>query len=765
MNIAAARSLALKIRVRGVVQGVGFRPFVYRLAKQSGLVGRISNTSDGVAIEVEGRDDEIQSFLEKLRTDKPTAAVITEIVCDPSTSRGEQDFTIEASEWSTELAARIPYDLAICQACWEDLRQTGNRRQDDPFTSCTACGPRYSIIHSMPFDRLQTSMASFPLCDVCSAEYDQPVDRRFHAQTICCIRCGPRIALLDANGRRWDDGADPIAVARSLLCCGKILAVKGLGGYQLLVRADDPDRVMQLRDRKQRPSKPLAVMVPNLDFAEQLAHLNDLERQLLASPRNPIVIVRQRSGQLPEAIAPGLHDVGLFLPTTPLHELLVSDLGFPVVATSANRSHEPIVITEEEACRSLNGIADAYLVHNREIVRGLDDSVVKVINGRTVGIRLSRGYCPLPLPNLEKQSCPMMAALGGQKKPTIAVWNGIQAVLGQHLSETGSIAGRERYQEVFADLLELYQSKPESLVCDLHPDYDSTHFTAQSDLPCLRVQHHHAHAAAAMAEHDLLDREVLAFVWDGTGYGPDGTIWGGETLHVRGATYDRVASLRLLPLPGGEAAIRHPNRIAWCMLTDVLRDNVRLEDWQHRLGITTREADLLSGMMKSQVRVAWSSSVGRLFDAIACLILPSGTVTYEGELAMRLEALADPVVEDAYAMPCIVDETEPTLVRGDWGPLVEQVVTDLEGKVPASVVSARFQNTLIQWGVAVSERNPDLPVILAGGCFQNRHLTESMARALYRAGRTCHTPGLIPPGDGGLAVGQLAVAMMSVATT
>jgi hydrogenase maturation protein HypF len=762
MNARGTTHAAMRFQIHGFVQGVGFRPFVYRLAMRYALAGTITNTSDGVNIEVEGLENNIESFRQSLMKELPEAAVITNLTAERITPQGRIQFVINKSDQSSELATRIPPDLAICGACREEVHHPDNRRLGYPFTNCTACGPRYSIIHRMPFDRPATTMNVFPPCAQCHGEYGNPHDRRFHAQTNCCRGCGPRIALLDPEGRRWADEETSLSMACHLLRLGNILAFKGLGGYQLLVRADDQQAVNRLRARKHRPSKPLAVMISSVEMVKQVSRISDQECQLLASPANPIVIVRSKPGQLPDAIAPGLNEIGLFLPTTPLHELLLTELGLPLVATSGNRGEEPIATTETEAFAMLSGIADAFLVHDRCIVRGLDDSVVKVINGQTVGIRLGRGYSPRPLASLERVGTPAILALGGQQKPSLAVWNGYQAVLGQHLGDPDSETGRSRYEAAISDLKNLYQMKPQFLACDLHPDYYSTRFARESGIELIQIQHHHAHAVAAMIQHTLLDKPVLSLVWDGTGYGTDGTIWGGEALRVEGSTYQRVASLRLLPLPGGEAAIRHPNRIAYSMICLASTSETHRQHWRHRLGLTPGEGQLLSRMLESNQRVVWSSSVGRLFDAVASLTLASPSVTYEGELAMRLEAIADPDVTESYSLPLIPDEFDPTIIRGDWGPMLDQVIDDQEQGLPPAIVAARFHNTLARWALDISAQHPDYPVVLAGGCFQNRRLTESIAQLLHQAGRQYYPPGLIPPGDGGLAVGQLAVAMMTL---
>jgi hydrogenase maturation protein HypF len=759
--------VAVRILIRGRVQGVGFRPFVFRLARQYYLGGHARNTPTGVLIELEGDPASLARFQDRLVADAPEAAAIDDLTIEAMPATGRSAFVIEASSPSAPPLTRIPHDAATCVECRQDIFEPRNRRQRYPFTNCTACGPRYSIVEAMPYDRPATAMRRFPMCAACQAEYQAPDGRRFHAQPNACAACGPQVVLWDQQGRSLAGSENALAAAAALLRQGRILAVKGLGGFQLVVRADQAETVLHLRQRKNRPSKPLAVMVPSLEAAEDVAVLGPVERRLLTSSANPIVLVEKRPGSLPEALAPRVGTAGLFLPTTPLHHLLLAELGLPVVATSGNRSEEPIVTDEREAVGRLSGIADAFLVHDRPIVRHVDDSVVRVVAGQPMTFRLARGYAPLPLPTLEARHCPPILATGGHQKTALAVWTGTQAILVQHIGDLDNPETRATFGRVVEDLAGLYHFEPAVLACDLHPDYFTTRWAQDRNQPVRQVQHHHAHAVACMVEHDLRDREVLALTWDGTGYGPDGTIWGGEVLRAGCTGFQRVASLLPFPLPGGELAIRRPGRAAFGLLWLLCGEETVLQDdgLRRRLGLLPHEARVLATMIRRGINTPWTASVGRLFDAVAALVLGAHEVSYEGEAAVWLEAVADPTGADEYPLPLRPpEECEPAagdrvIPRGDWRPMLSAILADLASGVEAGVIAARFHNALARWAAVVASRQPLREVVLGGGCFQNRFLTERTLEALGRVNRHVYFSSHIPPGDGGLAVGQLAVAM------
>lgn len=762
----ARQTEALRIRVRGVVQGVGFRPFVFRLARQTGLSGWVRNDADGVLIHVEGPGERLERFRELLLGQAPPAALVSGVESARAVPSGHTAFRILISQGrdGREADVRVPADRARCELCCREVFDPDDRRCDYPFTTCTECGPRYSIIRHMPYDRSQTSMTGFPLCPECTREYEDPESRRFHAQPIACPACGPRVWLWGADGQVLCGDGEAIRTAAACLSLGQIVALKGLGGFQLLVRADSPEAVARLRQRKGRPTKPLAVMVPNGAAAERLVQLDDAERRLLESPENPIVLLDRLPGTealLAAEVAPKLRWVGLLLPTTPLHDLVLAECGFPVVATSGNRSEEPIETDNESALSRLAGVADVFLVHDRPIVRRVDDSVVRVAAGAPVTGRLARGYAPLLLPHLERwlecrpQPPLPVLAVGGQQKSAIALWTGRQAILSPHIGDLDGPETRAAFARLTAEFADLYGCRADKIACDLHPDYFSTRWAEEQGRPLVRVQHHHAHAAAVMAEYSLLDEEVLAFTWDGTGYGLEETIWGGEVLRVRLDGFERVASLRPFPLPGGEAAVREPARVALGLLALSLGEQAVLADADllGRLGLQHKQARLLLRMIARNVNTPWSSSLGRLFDAVAALLLPGTPVSYEGEAAVWLESLADGSVGESYAFG------SDAAGRADGSGLLRAVLDDVRRNVAPPVIAGRFHQSLADWAGAVARRYPKLTIVLGGGCFQNQLLLERTRAVLDHDARRVFHASQVPLGDGGLAVGQLAIAL------
>jgi hydrogenase maturation protein HypF len=759
---------------------VGFRPFVYRLAHDLGIAGRVCNDADGVLIRAEGLPQDLARFRASLRRAAPPSATIDEIAVEPAEGCGYEAFEIGASSLSSRPKVRVPHDLATCAACRSEVFDPCDRRHGYPFTTCTDCGPRYSIIEGLPYDRAATSMRRFVMCAQCREEYGCPEERRFHAQPNACGACGPRVALLDREGRQLSRGEDAVRAAAGLIRDGWIVALKGLGGFQLLVRADRSGPVARLRSKKGRPSKPLAVMVPSLEAAARLGVVGPIERCLLASLENPIVLLdRQPPGlarggsELAPEVAPRMASLGVLLPTTPLHHRLLAELDCAVIATSGNRGDEPIVTDERDALGQLEDIADAFFIHDRPILRRVDDSVVRVMDCGSVTIRLSRGYAPFPLPMIERliqeagTDPGAVLATGGQQKVAVALWSGSQAVLAQHVGDLDGAATRRAYAHLVPDLCALYGCEPVAIACDLHPDYSTTRWALAQGRPVVRVQHHHAHAVAGMAEHGLLDREVLAVTWDGTGYGPDGTVWGGEALRASVDRYERVASLRPFPLPGNEMAIRQPRRVALGLLALTFGEDAVLGNagGLARLELAPCDARTLLRMVRRGVNTAWTSSVGRLFDAVAALVLGAGEVSHEGEAAAWLEWVADPTVNDAYELPIRppghgTGIGDPTIPRGDWQPMMSALCVDLAKGVDPGVIAARFHNTLARWAAAVVVRQPLRDIVFSGGCFQNRRLTEATLRAVQAStGARIYGPGQIPPGDGGLAAGQLAIAL------
>jgi hydrogenase maturation protein HypF len=941
----------LAITVRGVVQGVGFRPFVYNAARAHGLSGWVRNEADMVRIEVQGDRAAVDAFLGDLRERYPPQARIDAIdVQDNSPlplgegagvragsetppcphpnhlpeGEGTVSFEIRASEGHSAPRPTIPADLATCRDCSAEIRDPSERRHNYPFTNCTNCGPRWSIIEQLPYDRPRTSMASFAMCPDCRAEYDDPADRRFHAQPIACPRCGPALQLLEcsdssplsvegtdipgnvATPKESGDESphskteDALNAAARLLLAGRIVAMKGLGGFQLLADATNAEAVARLRQRKRRPDQPFAIMVATLDEARRYCEVSEVEAEMLSSHRAPIVLLRRKRtdvchcllassadaagdpgtackqavahrsplpspfsllpsppAPLPPSpvpgVAPGNPYLGVMLPYTPLHHLLLAAVGRPLVCTSGNLSEEPMAITIEDARRRLGPIADAILTHNRPIVRPVDDSIVRVGPDGPQVLRRARGFAPLPIDlrprrtgcqpvpeiaavedavgqvgNLSYDSATVLA-VGGHLKNTVALSLGVgkrgqspfvrstlravpangdcplfpasvrasthptQVVLSAHVGDLDSVLSVDVFRRAIDDLVNFFQVVPDAVVCDLHPDYASTRhaqqLSSQWDVPLVRVQHHHAHVAACMAEHGL-GGPVLGFSWDGTGYGPDGTVWGGEVLLCEGAEFRRVAHLRTFALPGGDAAVREPRRSALGLLFEMFGPNAadHAAQW-----FTAAELSTLLSMLAHRVNSPRTSSMGRLFDAVAALCGLSPVITFEGQAAMSLEYAADegeqtsypvliasdsnrvPLLETSSAAPpdltqhCLSQAVAHTSDEGglalDWAPLVRGVLADRAAGVPVPRISARFHNALADMAVAVAERltpTKALPIVLTGGCFQNALLTARVRSRLAAAGFSVYTHQEVPPGDGGIALGQVFLALQQL---
>lgn len=694
----------MRFTIRGAVQGVGFRPFVWRLAHELGLRGHVRNEGGCVVIEAEG--DRLDEFRVRLDREQPPAARIEAIGWENIPSGSESSFVIAASNDGSTPSV-VP-DRATCADCLREVLDPSSRFHRYPFTNCTRCGPRYSIVERTPYDRASTTMAAFAMCAACRAEYENPADRRFHAQPIACPDCGPRLSLCDATGGTVD-AVDAIGAAAAALGRGEIVALKGLGGFQLLVDATNTAAIRRLRDRKHRPHKPLPVMVRDVEAARRWAHLDDIESTLLQSPAAPIVLLKSRAGTLPDGIAPALREVGLMLPITPLHHLLLRAMDFPVVCTSGNLSGEPICTDNDEALARLGRIADLFVMHDRPIHRAVDDSVARVIDDAPQVLRLARGYAPLTLP---MQGSPALA-MGGHIKNSIAVRAGGRAIVSQHIGDLESTLAIDAMRATARDLQNFYANVPARVACDLHPDYASTHLAREIGRPVASVQHHVAHALACMAEHGLT--RFLAVVWDGMGLGSDGDVWGGEFLQMNRRSWRRVAHLRPYRLPGGDMAAR---------------------DTRRALAALRGEGAVMGPVC---------TSAGRLFDGFAALLGLCGAQTYEGQAAMQLEAAAASGVDDAYPLP---------LIGGvlDWRPTLE--AAGAEGD--RAVAAAKFQNGLIEGIVAVACELGEPRVALTGGCFQNRYLTERALRRLREKGFTPVIPRQVPPNDGGIALGQLA---------
>ena len=761
------RPVRLKIAIRGVVQGVGFRPFVYRLATDLGLTGWVNNSPQGVFIEVESSAAQLRDFLARLPREKPPRAVIQSLDAAWLDPIGYTGFVIRESDQAGEKTTLILPDSATCDDCRHEIFDPRDRRYRYPFTNCTNCGPRFTIIEALPYDRPKTTMKKFPLCEQCRVEYENPRDRRFHAQPNACPVCGPQLELWDSTGHILAERDAALCQAVALTLVGKILAIKGIGGFHLLADARNGAALRSLRLRKHRDEKPLALLYPSLALVQSHCEVDAAEARLLLSPEAPIVLLRRKidlpdsdgSHNLPafSLIAPQNPYLGIMLPYTPLHHLLMADLQIPVVATSGNLSDEPICTDEHEALRRLAGIADCFLVHNRPIARHVDDSIVRMVGNREMLLRRARGYAPLPI-DIATPVKPMLA-VGAHLKNTVAVAKGKQVFLSQHIGDLETPEALAAFHSVIASLSGLYEIVPELVVCDAHPDYLATQFARDLGKPVLTVQHHYAHCLAGMAEHGLTP-PVLGIAWDGTGLGSDGTSWGGEFLDIREKSWSRIAHLRPFHLPGGDKAAREPRRMALSLLYEIMGNKIFGDQppfpdvvqplWQ---GFTAQELSLFKAMLERRFQSPRVSSAGRLFDAVSALIGLRRERQFEGQAAMALEfALAGIATDSAY----------PVAWRGslmlDWEPMIWGILDDLGHGVAVGLISAKFHNTLVDMMVAVAQRAGIDQIVLGGGCFQNKYLTERAVARLTGEGFRVYWPQRLPPNDGGLALGQIFAA-------
>jgi len=758
-----------QIEVSGIVQGVGFRPYVYRLATGRRLRGTIRNTSAGVTIEIQGPAETVQDFVERLAAEAPPLARITslaihELPCDDVPCNGDLDFRIVHSHEGEEVRTLISPDVAICQDCLREMFDPNDRRYRYPFINCTNCGPRFTIIRDIPYDRPSTSMAMFPMCPACLAEYENPLDRRFHAQPNACWECGPRVELWDKSGRRIEC-RDPIVEAVSGLHAGLVVAVKGLGGFHLAVDATNSAAVALLRARKRRVEKPFAVMVPDLRAAAEICELDDAAQTVLQSMQRPIVLLpkallpKKSPPVLSDEVAPFNRYLGIFLPYTPLHYLLLAEGGFKaLVMTSGNLSEEPIAIDNREAVSRLHGLADFFLVHNRDILLRCDDSVVRVAGGITRQLRRSRGFVPVPV--FLKDDQPSVLAVGGELKNTICLTKGKHAFLSQHVGDLENVESYSFFHEAIEHLERILEIRPEIIAYDLHPDYFSTRWALQqSGVELVGVQHHHAHIASCMAENHLEGR-VIGFALDGTGYGTDGNIWGGEALVAGYEDFERAAHFEYVPLPGGAAAIREPWRMAVsCLAHHFGREFLKL-DIPFVRQLNQVKADLLLRMMEQGVNSPLTSSCGRLFDAVAALAGIRQEVNYEAQAAIELEMAMTSSDEDTGYPMKLVLEGDSWIIS--TRPLFEALLDDLDRNIPVAAISRRFHNGLVAGFVELAtllRKKTDLNrVCLSGGTFHNVYLSERLEARLSEGGFEVFTQKEVPSGDGGLSLGQAVVA-------
>lgn len=740
----------LRVVIKGAVQGVGFRPFVFKLASSLDLKGWVINSSQGVFIEVEGGREVLKQFLIRLDTDKPGHAFIQSLESSYLDPEGFSRFEIRTSQDAGEKTVVVLPDIATCPECLAEVFDPANRRYLYPFTNCTLCGPRYSIIETLPYDRPATSMKGFVMCADCQAEYEDPNDRRFHAQPNACPVCGPRVYAVDRSGNEISSHLAAIDEVVGALQSGRIIAVKGLGGFHLMVDARNNEAVKELRRRKRRNEKPFAIMAPSLETVEDYCVVSDLEKRLLFSSESPILLLQRKSGQtseqLAEEIAPGNPTLGMMLPYTPLHHILLWKINAPVVATSGNISDEPICIEESEALQRLGRLADLFLFHNRPILRHVDDSVVRVMADRELVIRRARGYAPLPI--AVKTTGEPVLAVGAHQKNTVALLVGENVVMSQHLGDLETEQTLNAFEQCIDSLKTLFDIAPRRVYCDQHPDYLSSAYARETGIPLDKVQHHRAHVASCMAENQLTG-SVLGVAWDGTGAGDDGTIWGGEFLKGGAAGLKRIAWLRTFPLPGSTQAVKEPRRSAMGLLFEIFREQITdLSDLPTLQAFTEDEMRVMLQMLQKGINSPLTSSAGRLFDAVASLVGIRHMATFEGQGAMELEfALSGLHTDEYYSFG-----SSEIL---DWGPMIKEVIYDWRQGTAAGIISAKFHNTLVEMIIAVARRAGERQVVVSGGCFQNRYLTERTIERLSSEGFSPYWHQRVPPNDGGIALGQI----------
>ena len=751
--------MRLKVVIRGAVQGVGFRPHIFRLAEAMCLSGWVNNSPQGVLIEAEGSRTSLERFLLRLQAEKPGPSRIASVEPTWLDPAGYAGFQIRESVAVGEKSVLVMPDLATCEDCRQEILDPANRRFRYPFANCTHCGPRFSIIEAVPYDRVNTTMKGFALCPACDSEYHNPRDRRFHAQPNACPVCGPHLELWSEDGTALFGGDPALLAAAQLLRRGKIVAVKGIGGFHLLVDATNEIAVRRLRERKCREEKPFALLFPTLAHIQKVCEVSPLEEQLLTSREAPIVLLRKLVDSLSpmaDSVAPGNPWLGAMLPANPLHHLLLLDLGFPVVATSGNRGEEPICTKERDVREQLGGIADAFLVHDRPIARHVDDSIVRVMADRPMIIRRARGYAPLPI-RLDSPFAPahpaIVLAVGAHQKNTLALALGDNVFLSQHIGDLSTVPAHQAFMRVVAELPRFHAVTPQVIATDLHPDYLSTRYAQASGRQTFTVQHHIAHVLSCIAENNI-SLPALGVAWDGTGLGLDGTIWGGEFFLVTDHRIERVAHLRPFRLPGGDRAALEPRRSALGLLFELFGEAA----WDRRdlapfASLTAPEWAVLQQMLQRKLNSPVCSSMGRFFDAVASLLDLRQKSAFEGQSAMALEfAREGMATEERYDFAMAADQSPLVL---DWSPVIIDLLADRQHGLPIALQSAKVHNALAAAIVRVARHLDQTRVALSGGCFQNRYLLESTVAQLRRAKIQPHWQQQVPTNDGGIALGQV----------
>ena len=750
----------VQLTVRGIVQGVGFRPYVFVLAKRYALRGQVRNTTTGVEIDIEGESSAIEQFIDDLSVNPPPLARVDSVErCNHLERMHYDDFRIVASAAARETFIPMAPDMATCQDCLNELFDPTNRRYRYPFINCTHCGPRFTIVQDVPYDRDHTTMRAFPMCAACQHEYHDPANRRFHAQPNACPVCGPQIDLVDAAGHPFDTPElDVIRATCQRLAEGEIVAIKGMGGFHLACEALNAKAVLALRQRKYREYKPFALMAGSLAMIRAHCHVSDAEARLLSAPQCPIVLLRKRSDcRLPEVIAPNRNDLGFMLPYTPLHHLLMQACSTPLVMTSANRSDEPIAYRLEDALERLGGIADCFLIHNRDIHIRCDDTVMQIVRGRTYPVRRSRGYVPSPIA-LPFASTVDILACGAALKNTFCITHQHDAFVSHHIGDLENVETLQSFTEGIAHFQNLLYLQPEVIAYDLHPEYLSTKYALSRDTKAVKVgvQHHHAHVASCMADNRLAG-DVIGVAMDGLGYGTDGHLWGSEILLAGLADFERVCHLAYAPMPGGVKAIQEPWRMAAAYLQQAFGDGFLDLDipFVKRLDMTVWR--VLRQMMRQGINSPLTSGMGRLFDAVSSLLGLGDRVHYEGQAAIALEMMADATCQDSYRFEL---ETGASLIRTE--PVLTHIVQDLQANLPTHIVAAKFHHAVadVIARVATRIRGEGGPkrVVLSGGVFQNRLLLEWTWQRLEASGFEVYVHHHVPTNDGGLSLGQAVVA-------
>lgn len=733
------------INIQGTVQGVGFRPFVYRLAHELNIKGWIINSSEGVKIEAEGVERNVDDFLKRLRSEKPVNSIINDFKYSLTPVKNFSEFEIKESNSSSLKTALILPDLATCSDCLAEVFNPTDRRYLYPFTNCTNCGPRFSIIESIPYDRQNTTMSEFIMCDECRSEYENPLNRRFHAEPNACPKCGPQIKLYD-NKKNLAESENLIKTVCEFILAGKIIALKGLGGYQLLADARNNEAVKRLRERKHREEKPFAMMFPSMEMIKKCCEVSDKEEKLLSSVQSPIVLLKKKKNDfITEEVSPSNNYHGVMLPYTPLHHILMKQLNIPIIATSGNISDEPICINDEEVFEKLKGIADYFVTHNRKIVRQVDDSVVRVIKDKPFMIRRARGYAPYPV--IFDEKVPSAIAVGGQLKNTIAISSGKNIFISQHIGDLDSKEAFHAFKKIISDFKNLYDINPVYIISDLHPDYVSTKFAQLSGINLIQVQHHYAHVLSCTAENKI-EGEVLGISWDGTGYGTDENIWGGEFLKVNKDKFERFAHFKYLPLPGGEKAIKEVWRIGASLLYSVTNDKEKVKKFYKDYDVSN-----ILDLINKKINSPLCSSVGRLFDGVASLIDLKQSASFEGQAAMQLENIINKDIGDSYNFEIIKSEQNNYII--DWKNVVLNIADDIENQISKQTISLKFHNALVNIILNVCKLVGIKKIALSGGCFQNKYLIERTIDKLKEAGFDVYWQSQIPTNDAGICLGQM----------